>query len=343
MRVFVVLLMLLWSGLALFYVAAQEIVPVCPSSDAEERLTIGEQGRVMSGVQLNVRSVAGTNLERIGVAPAGTTFTVLAGSQCADDYTWWQIEFEDNETGELVIGWIAEGDPNTEDFWVEARGEVIYMEDANGIERAFVVGDDGNIEREGCLLPPDNYERIQIGYATINARTLAMLDQAQRIYDFERGGDLVNFRQLITQGSYNEGGVSASFGTHDGGGAVDISVRSYIDWEVLTDEIEPMIDALRVAGFAAWLRDTGDLYPDSPIHIHAIAIGDAEQSEIARWQIDGEIGYLRGFDAIPRETEAVEDRHGGPIICNWMRDLGYDDLRELPDTESTPEPSNSDN
>ena len=341
MRTFVGLLLLLWSGLILTNVVAQDIVPECVPNDSEQLLTVGEQGRVMSGVQLNVRGVPGTSLERISVASPGTTFTVLDGPECADGYTWWQVEYEDRESGEIVIGWMAEGDPGTEDYWVEARGEVIFMEDSNGIERAFVVDDEGRIEREGCLRPPDDYERIEIGYATLNVRTLAMLEQAQRIYDFERGGELVNFRQLITQGSYNPGGVDASFGTHDGGGAVDISVRSYIDWEVLTDEIEPMVDALRVAGFAAWLRDTGDLYPDSPIHIHAIAVGDAELSEVALWQIEGEVGYLRGYDAIPREGDPVEDRHGGPVICNWMRDMDYDDWRELPDAESTPEPTNA--
>lgn len=325
-------------------VSGQEIVPTCtPNSDVSPRLIVGEQGRVLSGVQLNLRETAGTDVARIGVLPAGSTFTVLAESQCAEGYTWWQIEYTDRETEETLVGWLAEGDPETEDYWVEARGAVVYMLDSNGIERAFVMDADGNLEREGCLRPPDDYNRVQLGYATLNIRTLAMLDQAQRIYDYERGGDLVNFRQLITQGSYNAGGVSASFGTHDGGGAVDISVRSYIDWSVLTDEIEPMIDALRVAGFAAWLRDTGELYADSPIHIHAIAVGDAEQSEIARQQVESEFGYLYGNNGLPFDDPSHgADRYGDPIICSWMREMGLDDFRELPEAESTPEPTNND-
>jgi len=191
------------------------------------------------------------------------------------------------------------------------------------------------LEPEGCWRPPDDYTIVQQGNAQLNARTLAMLDHAEALYHLADG--FVEFRTAITQGSYNAGGVAASFGTHDGGGAVDLSVRSRVNWEVLTDEIEPMIGALRTAGFAAWLRDTGALYPDSPIHIHAIAIGDRDLSLIARAQIDGTFGYLRGFDGLPQpDGRPRSDRHGGPIICQWMRDLGYDDLRGQPVPVPTP-------
>jgi hypothetical protein len=180
-------------------------------------------------------------------------------------------------------------------------------------------------EPAGCWQPPDDYSRITLGYADFNARMLAMLDHAQALYNAQ--GGIVDFRLAITQGSYN-GGVDASFGTHDGGGAVDLSVRSRVDWSVLEDEIGPMLAALRVAGFAAWLREPDELYPGSPIHIHAIAIGDAELSPAAHGQIDGPFGYLRGYDGLPREDGVpVADRYGGPVLCDWMRDLGYADLR----------------
>jgi hypothetical protein len=185
-------------------------------------------------------------------------------------------------------------------------------------------------EPAGCWRPPDDYTHVWVGNAEFNARTLAMLDHAETLYH-ARGG-FVAFRPAVTQGSYNPGGVDASFGTHDGGGAVDLSVRSRINWEVLTDEIGPMLNALRTAGFAAWLRESDELYPGSPIHIHAIAVGDRELSPVARDQIDGPAGYLRGFDGLPVTGAVVpgRDRYGGPVICNWMRDLGYDDWRALP-------------
>src|SRR3954452_834984 len=52
---------------------------------------------------------------------------------------------------------------------------------------------------------------------TLNARTKAMLVAAEGIF-----GSSVS----LTQGSYNPGGADASAGTHDGGGAMDISVSS---------------------------------------------------------------------------------------------------------------------
>lgn len=140
------------------------------------------------------------------------------------------------------------------------------------------------IEPAGCLQPPDDYSRHWVSVGYFNGRTLAMLDQAQALYDAQGGA--IDLRVALTQGSYTGGALAASFGTHDGGGAVDLSVRDPATWDVLYDEIEPLITALRTAGFAAWLRDTGDLYPGSPIHIHAIAVGDSELSEMARAQID---------------------------------------------------------
>lgn len=191
------------------------------------------------------------------------------------------------------------------------------------------------VEPDGCARPPDDYSRLWINGSQLNARTVAMLDHAQAIYSAQ--GGTIDLRWAVTQGSYNPGGVSASFGTHDGGGAVDLSVRSRYDWSVLTGEIEPLIRALRVAGFAAWLRDTGDLYENSPIHIHAIAVGDADLSPIARTQIDGTFGYLRGFDGLPRlDGQPQADRHGGPVICQWMLDAGFNDMRGWHNPVPTP-------
>jgi hypothetical protein len=105
-------------------------------------------------------------------------------------------------------------------------------------------------------------------------------------------------------------------------------VRSRENWRVLADEIWPLVRALRVAGFAAWLRDTDELYPGSPIHIHAIAIGDAELSPAARGQIDGPFGYLRGYNGLPQDSGIpLPDTSGALVICPWMVELGFKDLR----------------
>jgi len=178
-------------------------------------------------------------------------------------------------------------------------------------------------EPVGCLKPPEDYTRVDGDGWTINRRTLAMLTHANAL----DGGELEITGYAITQGSYSHS-VAASFGTHDGGGAIDLSVLRKGTYTVLWDDVEPLIRALRAAGFAAWLRDYGELYPDSPIHIHAIAIGDQELSVSARDQLTGPSGYFRGYSGLPApDGVPTPDRHGGPILCQWMIDLGYWDLR----------------
>ena len=177
----------------------------------------------------------------------------------------------------------------------------------------------------GCQKPSEDYTRLEVDNSeTINQRTLAMLAHAQELY----GGEIELTGYAITQGSYSDA-VSASFGTHAGGGAIDLSVMRQGTYTVLWDDIEPLLRALRVAGFAAWLREYGELHPDSPIHIHAIAIGDRELSAAAQEQLTGEAGYFRGYSGLPVATYGAPtpDRYGGPIICQWMIELGYQDLR----------------
>ncbi|HET6847118.1 MAG TPA: hypothetical protein VFH29_09810 [Anaerolineales bacterium] len=179
-------------------------------------------------------------------------------------------------------------------------------------------------EPAGCQKPPEDYSRIEVNGWTLDQRTMAMLSHAQELY----GGELELTGYAITQGSYHDNG-SASFGTHLGGGAVDLSVLSRGTYTVLWDDIKPLLNALRAAGFAAWLREYGELYTDSPIHIHAIAIGDRELSSAAEEQLTGPAGYFRGYNGLPVEMYGgpTPDRYGGPILCQWMIDLGYRDLR----------------
>ncbi|HLO17940.1 MAG TPA: hypothetical protein VK206_24130 [Anaerolineales bacterium] len=175
----------------------------------------------------------------------------------------------------------------------------------------------------GCRKPPEDYTRIEVNGWTISQRTLAMLAHAQELY----GGELEITGHAITQGSYHDNGAF-SFGTHLGGGAVDLSVMRRGTYTVLWDDVEPLIRALRVAGFAAWLREYGEVYKDSPVHIHAIAIGDRELSAAAEDQLTGPSGYFRGYSGLPAaDGVPALDRYGGPILCQWMIDLGYRDLR----------------
>jgi hypothetical protein len=179
-------------------------------------------------------------------------------------------------------------------------------------------------EPQGCLKPPEDYTRVDVNGETLNQRTLTMLAHAQSLY----GGELELTGHAITQGSYTSS-LSASFGTHAGGGAVDLSVLRRGTYTVLWEEVPLLIRALRAAGFAAWLREYGELHENSPIHIHAIAVGDRELSDAAQDQLTGEAGYFRGSSGLPVSMYGAptQDRYGGPIVCQWMLDLGYRDLR----------------
>jgi hypothetical protein len=109
----------------------------------------------------------------------------------------------------------------------------------------------------------------------LNQRTINAVLCAERI---------LGFKVRITQGSYNAGGVSASAGTHDGGGALDISVK-----DPKTGVLFPMIrrlrirDAFRRVGGAAWLRTPAQ--SDWPWHVHVIMQGDPDLSSGARKQV----------------------------------------------------------
>lgn len=126
--------------------------------------------------------------------------------------------------------------------------------------------------------PAHNYTRTTYGGRTVNQRTKEMLQQAAAIYGSPFS---------LTQGSYNRG-VSASAGTHDGGGVVDIGN---------TDT--KLLKALRQVGFAAWVRSPAEGFA---YHIHACAIGDREMAAGAKNQITSYFNGRNGLASNGRDT-----------------------------------------
>lgn len=167
-----------------------------------------------------------------------------------------------------------------------------------------------------CAPPPEDYTRITLARHTVNRRTYAMLENAQSLYN-ERGSMF-----LLIQGSFTTN-TQASFGTHAGGGAVDIWAVDPSNTSLLLGDIDAMVLALRQAGFAAWFRPANMLYQGMSPHIHAIAIGDTELSEEAEAQLVGDEGYFRGRAGLPQEEFRLPDPHDGPILCDWMVAAGY--------------------
>lgn len=102
----------------------------------------------------------------------------------------------------------------------------------------------------------DNYRGVRV-----NTRTKKMLQAADNI--------LTGWNFRLVQGSYRyPNGASASKGTHDGGGIVDVSVAG-----LSTAQKWQEVKALRTVGFAAWLRTPAQGFS---YHIHAVAIGDPD-------------------------------------------------------------------
>ncbi|MBO2457982.1 peptidoglycan-binding protein [Actinomadura sp. LCR2-06] len=110
--------------------------------------------------------------------------------------------------------------------------------------------------------------KVQRDGYTVDARTQAMLTEAER---------LLGFKLVLSQGSYNPGGDPSSAGTHDGGGVVDISVTG-----MSAATRTSVARALRQVGFAAWVRNPNQ--GDWPWHIHAAAISDTDLSSQAQHQ-----------------------------------------------------------
>jgi hypothetical protein len=118
----------------------------------------------------------------------------------------------------------------------------------------------------------------------------------------------------LAQGSYNAGGVSASAGTHDGGGVVDVRVS-----DLTVNEREIVLRALKNAGFAAWYRKpVVNLWGP---HIHAVLRGDKELAGGAAAQVlsfDANRDGLKGqaWDATYRPSPRVQFNYrlGKPVV-----------------------------
>jgi peptidoglycan hydrolase-like protein with peptidoglycan-binding domain len=136
--------------------------------------------------------------------------------------------------------------------------------------------------------PAARYNRITYGGKTVNRRTADLLNLA---------AVWAGVTITLTQGSYNVG-VAASAGTHDGGGVVDINVGA---WS--TAKRNAVVQALRKAGFAAWLRTPDDGFA---YHIHACAIGDREMASLAKSQVQS---YFNGRNGLANNGPTSGETH----------------------------------
>lgn len=180
-------------------------------------------------------------------------------------------------------------------------------------------------EPAGCKQPVEDYTPVIVNGVQLNARTYAMLVYAARLY----GGEIDVAGAAIQPGDPDKTDPASSR-ANSGGGVVDISVHHKKSSIVLYTEIEPLVGALRTAGFAAWLwgKDMIDSGAGTSLYIHAVAIGDKNLTPEAMDQLTGPNGYFRGYSGTSNpDGSPIPDRHGGPVLCQWMIEKGYTDLR----------------
>lgn len=125
-----------------------------------------------------------------------------------------------------------------------------------------------------------------------------------------RAEQLLGYQLSFPQGSWSTS-VSASAGTHSGGGAVDVHVAGMADVQQIA-----IVHALRQAGFAAWRRTPSEGFV---YHVHCILIGDPEVSpsaadQLVQWAAheDGLIGH--GPDSDPVDVAAGRP----PLWIPWL-------------------------
>jgi hypothetical protein len=168
-------------------------------------------------------------------------------------------------------------------------------------------------EPAGCEVPPDDDSIVQAGDRTISRRTLTMLMNAAKLY----GGrfDLEKF-SIITQSKLSGYLVLQ---VEVDGASLKISITRSGSSTLLYLEVDSLIIALRVAGFAAWFLEAVD---PADAYILAVPVGDSELSDSELELIQGEFGYFSGF-AFNEIGEPIPDIHGGPIICSWMLESNF--------------------
>ncbi|MFB6175619.1 MAG: glucosaminidase domain-containing protein, partial [Halobaculum sp.] len=84
-------------------------------------LSVGQD--VVTTGDVNVRNGAGTSYDVIDTRADGDTGTVVDGSQSADGYVWWKIEYSDGTTGWSVQRYLDENTRDGTRFAVDERIE----------------------------------------------------------------------------------------------------------------------------------------------------------------------------------------------------------------------------
>ena len=119
-----------------------------------------------------------------------------------------------------------------------------------------------------------------------------------------------------SQGSYS-GSTSASAGTHDGGGAIDMKAV-----DLTSDQRSRLVKTMRMVGFAAWLRTPAQ--SDWPYHIHGIAVqpgGKGDRGVLAAPAHDQVVDYYEGRNGLA--SNAPDDGPRNYVGVTWESYNGH--------------------
>lgn len=155
--------------------------------------------------------------------------------------------------------------------------------------------------------------RVTKNGKTLSARVWSLLDDAKRAAGLPPGA------ARVMQGSWS-GGVKASAGTHNGGGAFDLSVAGLTRAQQLR-----LVDELRRRNVAAWLRSPEFGWPArlGGAHIHGIVRDEPGLSVGARAQVTA---YRLGRNGL---AGGRKDPHHRPPALRYVTpgDVVFADLK----------------
>lgn len=85
----------------------------CPGAPPQ-RVEVGMQAYVCTqSDRVRVREDAGVSGSEITRLEPGTSFTIVKGPKCSDNWSWWRIR-----TGNGVVGWVAEGGDDIDSYFI---------------------------------------------------------------------------------------------------------------------------------------------------------------------------------------------------------------------------------
>lgn len=85
----------------------------CPGAPPQQ-IVVGERAYICTESEgVRVRLVAGVLGEELTRLSPGTSFKVVKGPRCSDNWSWWRIR-----TGDGIVGWISEGGDEKDKYFI---------------------------------------------------------------------------------------------------------------------------------------------------------------------------------------------------------------------------------